>query len=531
MRNYYIPVALLMLATSQVGLADTTITATADQVVYDLPAGVETRNYLREGELFRQWGSDAIKTETLAATLSCIGESSDGKVYVSNPISSDTKGYLVGTRNGDSLKFTFPQVLQQGEGYLAVMRLEETTVEIAGWDGSPVTVPSYKISDKPQEIVFNLVDGNWVQTEDGEFGFVQEDGSWAGYGEFNQIYTPFNDKLVEVPEDARPTDIALRYVGLLDCIGDPSLYMLLHARQKDNALYIQGLSTQYPESWIMGTIQGDRIVFENGQFLGIGNRTIEYFCTGVDTPEYIPGYNTWNHVISLLPRLEMAYDASRGIVSALDKNDAFITNPSKSIYSYGETYLDCRLTPQPETVDPKPIMPVFKVGVNQWDNGMDPFLTFQLIPLNIYGQLLDTADLGFEIEIEGETYTFPAWDYWMEEDLTLVPWGIQSAFINMNYNGQTSVDFQCGFIRDLKIRAVNKVDGQLYYSDAQTPDTPQTQDPVDGIRKLTPDSTSPVVSTFYYDLQGNRIDNPGTGVYIICRQHEDGTITHERIIL
>lgn len=210
MRNYYIPVALLMLATSQVGLADTTITATADQVVYDLPAGVETRNYLREGELFRQWGSDAIKTETLAATLSCIGESSDGKVYVSNPISSDTKGYLVGTRNGDSLKFTFPQVLQQGEGYLAVMRLEETTVEIAGWDGSPVTVPSYKISDKPQEIVFNLVDGNWVQTEDGEFGFVQEDGSWAGYGEFNQIYTPFNDKLVEVPEDARPTDIALR---------------------------------------------------------------------------------------------------------------------------------------------------------------------------------------------------------------------------------------------------------------------------------------------------------------------------------
>ncbi|MDE7412582.1 MAG: hypothetical protein K2N05_02160 [Muribaculaceae bacterium] len=509
--------------------AEITLNPSADNIVCEIPEDAVTGTYIREGEKFSQWGADAIKYETLSATLFNISEGTDGKIYLGNSTSAAEEGYLVGAKVDNTVTFQFPQTIRQGDSYLAVVCLEPTTVEVPGYDDEPEQRPSFKISEKTQEIVFTVQDGKYIQARDVYFGYVQADGQWAGYGEYNLSFLPFESKLVVVPEGTERFDLALKYEDLSDMNGDPGIYKMLEGARKGNDIFVKGLSTLYPESWIKGKIDGDQVVFENGQFMGIGNWAIQYLCTGYDTPEFIPGYNTWEHHISFTPSLTMGYDAERGEMTMLDKNDLLTVNSSTSSYAYGEVYANGRFKSQSVNVDPTPIMPVFKKGVNTWDNGLEPFLTIQILPINIYGDLLDTSNLGFEVEVDGEPYVFTAWDYWMDEDMEIVPWLVQSPFINMLDNGWTTIQFEDTFLRNLKIRTVNKIGEKIYYSDYQTPDNPHNQDIVSGI-KDSQLSEAPVISTSYYDLSGKELSSPESGIIVMKSVRSDGSVSYSKIM-
>lgn len=514
----------MVVAMPQTILKADNMTASADQVVYDLPADAQARGYLRDGMLFRQWGADNIKRETLTSTHFTIAETPDGKVYIENALTSDrygeTKGYLVGTRTDNTVVFTFPQVLQWKDTYMTVMRLEDTIIQVPGYDpGTTYSRPSFKIFDGPQEVMFTIDNGTLIQESNQLIGFVNDDGKWNGYGEYELVFSPFDWSLVSVPEDSEAFRLSFAYSD-----------KPLSARRKGNELYIQGLSTHYPDSWVKGTISGDRITFENGQYLGIGNYSIEFLCTGFDTPEFIPGYNTWEHHYTITPSMEMAYDESKGVISALDKNDCFILNSSQTAFAYGRVLTNPRFEIMPEEVDPKPLMPTFSIDENQWINGQDPYLTFKVRPYNIDGQPLDTDNIGFMIEVDGVPYVFTSELYYMDEDMTVIPWGFNNEFIEMDSDGNTRIFFQQPNLNALTIRTVHTVDGEDYYSDPQSPDNPVVQDP-----SSRTDSTvyvdSPVVAVRYYDLEGRVVSSPVRGFYIRQAVHENGSVTVNKIIL
>ena len=515
MKQFLSYLAVAATAMTSAVYADTT--SELPDVVYELPAGAESSNYLREGDLFRQWGADNIRTEPFAATLATVAHTADGKIYISNAISGGTSGYLIGNREGDKVTLTFPQALAQGESVLTLMRLEPSTIQ-EDFEGLGISRPTYKIFEGSQDIVFTIKDEVLTQEPDTWFGFVQPDGTWAGYGEFNQIYTPFKEKPVVAPEDGERFNVGLRYTE--EYRGEPYVYKLLSGLRKDNAVYVRGWSVQYPESWVKGTIEGDRVVFANGQLLGT-DRGMEFFCTGYDTPEFIPGYNEWAHNYTITPSLEMAYDPATGEITALDKNDVFLISASRTNYGYGVQYTNPYMRPQPEVIEPKPLMPLFTRGVNTWDNGMEPFLTFQIRPMNVNGDVIDTEQLGFCINTADGPYVFTEFDYWLPEDLTIVPWGNHEPFINVYYNGFTSIEFQDMFLRNVSIRTVNTVDGVAYYSDPQYPDNPVTQNPSVGVGSLE-ETASPVISTVYYDLEGRRVERPSKGLYIRVNTHDNG---------
>lgn len=530
MKYALIPFAAFILAMPQTLFGEVNIDVTPEQVVNQLPEGVETKTYLREGKLFRQWGADAIKTDPFSAKVSYIAEDSDGKVYIANAISEGTTGYLVGTRSDNKVTFSFPQVLQQGDSYLAVMRLEETQIDVEDWDGEIVKRPSYKVLEGNQEVTFTIEDGRYIQTPDTYFGFVQADGQWAGYGEYSQLYSPFDVQAVTAPQDGEDCDFALKYAPIDSRKYEGTIYRLLSGKKKGNEVFVQGLSNQYPESWIKGTLKGDRITFENGQFLGAGGYSIEFFCTGTDSPEFIPGYNDWEHHFTVTSALEMAYDPASGEISSLDSNDCIFINSSQSIYSGGEVFLNPALAPQPKEIDPTPIIPDFIKRVNEWSNGLDPFLTFIIRPINIYGQLLDKNNIGFEIEVEGKPYVFTAWDYWLDEDMTVIPWGFSGAFIWMETDGFTTVSFQEQFMRDVMIRTVYKVGDTLYYSEPQSPDDPVSKDPISGVR-IVNNVDSSTISTQYYDLNGRPVTAPDNGIFIRRTIDENGKVSFSKIAL
>ncbi|MDE5790788.1 MAG: hypothetical protein K2H96_06140 [Muribaculaceae bacterium] len=508
------------------------IDVSADKVVYNLPAGAELKSYLRNGEEFYQWGSDDVRHDIMTATLCDVAEY-DGKIYISNSIADGTKGYLVGTRTGNTVTFTFPQVLEYSGDYVAVMRLDAYSYIDDTW-GYPYTINTYVLSDKEQKVVFNYEDGNLIQADDVEFGLVKADGTWDELGETAVKYTLFTEELVVVPDDAERFEVAIKYQDTSYRSGSTELYKIVKGAKSGNEIFLQGLSAMYPESWVKGTIDGDKITFKGGQFLGIDSDYIQYFCTALDDRQFMPGYNTWMHDFTIIPEIIMNFDAQSNEMWADDINESFIISPSPTVYDFAwEVYFDLTLKRQPANIDPHPLKPLFTKGVNQWTQKYSdktmlyPFLTFQLLPLNIYGDVLDKANLGFEIEVDGEPYTFTASRYRIGEDKVIIPFRFFSAYINMLDNGWTTVEFSGeDSMSGVTIRAVYKVGDQLYYSEPQNPLDPENQEIITEVEEII---CSPIASSSYYDLKGNVVVNPAKGIYILRNQHEDGSITYSKV--
>lgn len=84
------------------------------------------------------------------------------------------------------------------------------------------------------------------------------------------------------------------------------------------------------------------------------------------------------------------------------------------------------------------------------------------------GQLLDANKFGFQIFVDGKLYTFDALDFWLDEDMTTVPWAFNSSHIYMSENGVFNVYFEEeSKMKELSIKAVY-TDGDQTYSSAPT---------------------------------------------------------------
>jgi hypothetical protein len=149
-------------------------------------------------------------------------------------------------------------------------------------------------------------------------------------------------------------------------------------------------------------------------------------------------------------------------------------------------------------------------------------LSFQIDNLNVDGQVLDEDSLYYRIFVDGELYTFSADDYYVDEDMTDVP-----------FNFTEGWDF---LITDKKR-------GVLFYYD-ETPATFAVQlvckdgdnEYVSALATLESDSINSVASekaissVNYFDVCGRAIAAPGHGgVSIRVTTFTDGTRSISKI--
>lgn len=481
-------------------------------IVTILPDGVQAKTFLRNATSVTQWGASQTQEKPINAKFSTIARTDDGKIYIGNILSDGYEGYLVGTMDGDVATFSLPQAVSYEGNILEICRV------------IPTENNSTYVLDENSDHVSYTIDGENLLMEEGSvIGFIKADGKWNGYAETKQEFSPFNYSILDAPEGGERFNLAMAYEGEMYQQGIPTLYEVFPACLKDDILYIQGFSAYNPENWVVARIDGDKAVFEGAQYLGSTYYGLEFLCPAIDSPEWIPGYDTWEHHFALTPSLTMAYDAEAKTLTALDKNDVLTVNYSPDTYNYGMVYINPSFKAQPEDIALKPAAPLFDKANYIWMNGDSPLLTFQIQPLTIDGYVLDKSGLGAQIYMNDKLYTFDEWTYWLDSDITTIPWCYNSSDIAMMSNGYTSIYFAVSWIENLSIKAVyTDSEGKEWLSDATyVVGTSSSAEAVE--------SDWSIISTEFYDMTGKRVSPTDKGIKIRRDVKADGTTSFSKI--
>ena len=234
--------------------------ASESDLIVTPEAGV-TKYYSRSGTGIGY--SNGLFTEDQSGTVEIV-ETDNGTVYIKDIISHFIQGtWVKGTRNGNTITVAGGQPVAYNSRINATMSVNWGT-----YDSS-----QSKATRASGDIIFN-VDGDNITLMGSSptriLGiFWDDDNAWQGYGDYNTVWTldesyePPSTTPVTLPEGATaedwyavgsgsstvPTDVKVAFVG--------------------SDVYICGIFADLPEAWIKGTLNGKKVTFESGQYLGV----------------------------------------------------------------------------------------------------------------------------------------------------------------------------------------------------------------------------------------------------------------------
>ena len=323
------------------------VTADEHGIITD-PGEGETKFYTRAGTAFYLAGGSAY-TEDQSGTVTIL-EAEGGKVYIKDPVSHYSQGtWVEGTKDGNTITVAAAQPLAWNTSYSATLSLN--------WgnkDGN-------SFARGEGDITFTVDDAAGTITLDGSSTdkiiavFWDDDNSWSGYGDYNTIWTydpgyePASTDPIVLPDGAEvqnwyadgtgttavPTDVKVAFVG--------------------NEVYISGLTSNFPEAWIKGTIDGTTVTFSKFQFVGMYNSTMPIWAVGADSET------------GALQDFTMTYDSEAQTLT-LDENQLLVFNAAEDrmyYLSYIESLTIYAEEPAPAQIDVLPYVNSFDTAADQ----------------------------------------------------------------------------------------------------------------------------------------------------------------------
>ena len=314
-------------------------------VITEQPEG-ELRTYQRSGGAMYNMWNYLFTTYQDGGAMKMVFAPDGKTVYMQDPISQAAAGtWVKGTLSTNGKILTVPLnqfiIYYDDMGYGLMTAWVDVTV-----DGNGNLQQS--VNSDIHQAIFTLHDDGTISLN-GSSGDVEtfecsglgliydDDLSWAGYADWESVYTPFDGTPVELPDGAVLEDFSMSYV---DSYGSASGKMVKVAMM-GNDVYVQGFSSYAPDGVMKGTLSGDKVVFPSDQYIGIGSSKFLNMM-GLDA-EYM-----------MLDNLEFDYDAASRTMTA---SDILATVAGESIMEeYGQPviapYSDHAATPaNPEVID------------------------------------------------------------------------------------------------------------------------------------------------------------------------------------
>lgn len=434
----------------------------------------------------------------------------DGKVYLKNPnCYISTGGYLEGTQEGDEITFQLPQCVGtaidavSGETLDIYARMLDVDFDVMEWT-------------EPEDQTFVMKireDGSLVADYEPYLMLCLtfDDGEWTGYGDFNVIYTPFNDELLEAPSGLTTEDCAFKYegVGHFGKIGF-----------QGNDVYLQGLFDGTPDSWVKGYIDGDSLRIPSGQYMGIYQSHYTYLISAAAEEVWDDIWEDWVIYVVATEAIDMKYDAEAR--SAVTEDEFFIFNGGNDGNFY---YLGYMMHPAIQCQDKAPAAPANPVVLDffevqeDWPGG----IAFDMTQYDINGNLLHADQLYYRIYDQNcEVYTFYPDPYPIDEAMNLIPYYFQAEYDFYPYMSEHQVllyDYE--LFSKAGVQAVYLTDTKELVSDIIFSDGTV----VSASSKVASLPTEGVATTEYYDMQGHRIIAPKTGeLFILVNRDSEGRI-------
>ncbi len=501
--------------------ASTIITETPEGTLYDqvmLSYGAYGRNWL--------YGIMDVSTD---GGMGKIVDGADGNVYIYNlPTYLNAGSWVKAERaEGDTIVI-HRQLIDQREGsdavydYYITKMVWEWTDEAAGEGRFVEAQGDTDMKLLYKDGVLNSIEANTDPFVEGSYalGAVyttdNETFTWEGATNWNLHYEPLTDELVQLPDGAELETITVSYS---DINGNNSAEQVKIAFVGNDVylnVFQQGV-------YAKGTIEGDKLIFKSGQYLGSYYNTYYIFFVGERYKTVVdPSTGQEYQTAEIIDELVFDYNADD---RSFKTDDALVINAGKTS---PRLYLSALLAPSFYFFKEVPAIPAnpqitnYNATYSQWGYNA---LQFTLSATDKDGNFIVPEKLTWMAYIDDEPFIFSPDDYeGLTEDMEEIPYG----FIDSNYDIYTSY-FTIFFepAKNVGIQTIyrggdkeNRSD--IVYYDLATSETytepfDNTTVGVAGVSAAQPATVA------YHDAQGRRVAANAKGLVIKTVTQANGT--------
>ena len=294
-------------------------------IINDQPAG-ELKIYERGGGAMYSSRGYLFSTYQDGTAMKIVFAEDGKTAYMQDPISQAVTGAWVKADLSDDGK-TLTVPLHQFVAYWADYGYGLITawVNVGTDEDGYIT---YSVDERTTEAVFTIGDDGTISLEGSSgdvnnfecsgLGLIYDDDlSWAGYADWESVYTPFTDVPVALPDDAVLEDYSMSFIDTYD---NSQGGKMVKVAMMDNDVYVQGFSSLVPDGVMKGTLADGKVVFPSDQYLGVGSGSFLYM-TASDAELY------------LLENLEFDYDADTRTMTASDALAVVAGGYAQELYS------------------------------------------------------------------------------------------------------------------------------------------------------------------------------------------------------
>jgi len=399
-------------------------------VINDQPEG-ELKTYVRSGgAMYNYWGYLFTTYQDGGAMQMVFAD--DGKtVYLQNPISQAiADSWVKAELSEDGKTLTMPLnqfiIFYPDYGYGLMTTWIDITVDDSGnivaVPNPDITEATFTIGDDGT-ISLNGSSGDVDTFECSGLGLIYDDDlSWAGYADWESVYTPFDATPVELPEGIVMENFSMTYV---DSYGNAGGKMV-KVGMIGNDVYVQGFSSLVPDGVMKGTLSDNQVLFPSDQYLGVGN-SLFLNMMGLDA-DY-----------TILDNLVFSFDEDN-----MKANDILAVVAGMNIQEeYGQPfiapYIDHAATPaNPEVID----------FVDEGELGGYNYGSFNVPTFDTEGNFINPNNLYYRIYVDDdELFTFGPDEYPEVTDfMTDVPYYYTDGY-DFGVGGATIYFYETGFQR------------------------------------------------------------------------------------
>lgn len=485
------------------------------EMITEQPEGKLYKNYSRHAYGYSYFWGYVIYSETDGYTSDLV-VSEDGSVYLYNPLSTVLSGSWLKCEKaiGDTVVAKFPQAIyqQDADTYYAYRMLMNDKRD------------NYVIDTESQEVKFVWRNDSLIKVDDALIGLTTSTGDWMGYG----------DDLIEIgavtDQTAAPTNPNAAKQAYMEYyehgytgLGTSCESAFVKYTIEGNNIYIAGLSPNMPDAWAKGDIDGDKVVFHSGTYLGVD--TISYAHTylmpAIIKTSWSDIYEQYEDSVFLADDITFTYDAEKQMFKS---DGSMILNSGKKFQNDIEFYAKPFIMAwHEEAGTPKdPVLTDFMEYDASFGYG---YMKFTIDNYDTNEYFMNPNKVYYNIYLDDELLTIYPDEYrFVDEEITDLPLKYTDHYAILVSGTEHKLYLYSMGYSTVGIQVTYTGGGEEHKSALMTYN-------ITGIGTIARDNEGHIKSIIYTDLSGRRTTQPiQGGIYVKSITYDDGTVSNFKMI-
>ncbi len=463
----------------------------------------------------------------------------DDAVYIRDPFSLATFGDEFNSHywakavkgEGDTLivkpqpifEFDTEEVDEEGNPIIETLYTSRMNVSFTYDEEWDMEIASVEVAEN-QDIKFVWRNDSLIMVDMAEtelFGMVFSDNYWGGVAECNTVIAKLGVELVTLPEGLTVEKWQMRYSD--DANNENGV--LVNVAISGSDVYLGDLPDAFAGSWAKGTIEGDKVVFPSGQYMGIDPEIYSHTFFFGGYLEEVWDEEWWEYVeeVRFTDQVTFAYDAANKTLKSEDNIVVNLGNSGPGLISMVQ-----KPDMRPYVASDKPATPLDPVftyyapWTEDWPIGA---ATFNVSRFDAEGNYLDPAKMYYNIYLDDELMTFYPDEYPLLSEPTTDMSCTYEDYYNIFYRGGNySINFYAS--------GYEKFGVQLFYTNGgETRSSNIVYYSEDDDTAIGNVATA-VESVTYTDLSGRKVSKPANGgIYLKTVKYADGRVNTCKVLI